>query len=176
MKRHGMKQHGMNTARHEAAQGMISLRPYRPSDAVPTAELFRAAVHALAGADYDAEQLAAWAPADPDLERWSARRLAVETVIAEDDGTIAGFSDIDPSGHIDMLYVHPRFARHGIATALISHVLLRARELGAEEATVEASETARPVFERAGFAVVERQEVERRSVTLHNYRMRLALR
>lgn len=58
-------------------------------------------------------------------------------------GRIAGFADMDPtSGYLDRLYY-----------------------------TVHASITARPFFEKRGYAVVCKQEVQRHGVWLVNYAM-----
>ncbi|WP_306418768.1 GNAT family N-acetyltransferase [Arthrobacter psychrolactophilus] len=34
----------------------------------------------------------------------------------------AGFSDVDPNGYIDMMFVAPRFHRRGVAKQLLAHV------------------------------------------------------
>lgn len=46
-----------------------------------------------------------------------------------------------------------------------------AREQGIRSLFTEASELARRLFERKGFAVVERQDLVIRGVAIHNYRM-----
>ena len=66
-------------------------------------------------------------------------------------GRIAGFSDLEPDGHIDMLYVHPDFQRRGVARALLKHVEEAAQTSGLRRLYTEASITARPIFETTGF-------------------------
>ena len=46
-----------------------------------------------------------------------------------------------------------------------------AREQGITSLFTEASELARRLFERKGFAVVEQQDMVIRGVAIHNYRM-----
>jgi len=158
-----------------------TLRRYEPTDAAATLRCFRRAVRGTASRDYDARQLAAWAPADTDLAAWGARRAGAgtgsgtQTWVAERDGQLVGFGDIDASGYIDMMFVDPDAARTGVASALLGHLASIAAERGLPELTVHASITARPFFERHGFAVVAEQRVELRGSVLANFRMRRGL-
>jgi putative acetyltransferase len=153
----------------------IVIRRYTPDDCRPLAELFRRSVREIARKDYSAEQVTAWAPDEADLERFHARRSAKPTFVAEIGGAHAGFSDLEPNGHIDMLFVHPDFQRRGVAKALIEHVVEFARAAGHKHLTVEASITARPSFERQGFSVVTDQIVESNGARFLNYRMERSL-
>lgn len=151
------------------------IRPYLPADASGTLAVFQRAVRETASAHYDARQIAVWAPDDMDLAEWSRRRAAAGTRVAEIDGQIVGFTDLDHAGHVDMLFVNPSFGRRGVASALFATVLADAHSAGLAALTVEASLTARAFFERNGFVVVARQQVERDGVRLTNFRMRLVL-
>jgi putative acetyltransferase len=84
---------------------------------------------------------------------------------------IAGFSDLEPDGHVDMLYVHPDFQRRGIARALLQHIEKSARALDLRRLYTEASITARPAFEAVGFRVIVPQTVTVRGESMTNYRM-----
>ena len=149
----------------------VHIRPYRKADADATLDVFRAAVHGLAAAHYDERQRAAWAPDDLDAVAWAVRRADADTVVAEVGDRVAGFSDVDRDGYIDMLFVHPDFARRGVASALLRSVLERAREGGATVASANVSLTARPAFEKAGFSVQATERVERNGVLLDRFRM-----
>lgn len=151
------------------------IRPYLPADASGTLAVFQRAVRETASAHYDARQIAVWAPDDIDLAEWGRRRAAVSTRVAEIDGRIVGFTDLDDAGHVDMLFVHPSLGRRGVASALFETVLADARRAGLAALTVEASLTARAFFEQNGFALVARQEVDRGGVRLTNFCMRRAL-
>ena len=145
------------------------------ADASGTLATLQRAIRETASAHYGARQIAVWAPDDIDLTEWGRRRAAVSTRVAEIDGQIVGFTDLDDAGHIDMLFVHPSFGRRGVASALFETVLADARRAGLAALTVEASLTAREFFERNGFSLVAQQEVERGGVRLTNFRLRLAL-
>lgn len=153
----------------------MELRRYAAADAAGTLAVFRAAVERTAAAHYSSRQRRAWAPPELDPETWSRARSAVDTWVAVRNGEVAGFGDIDGSGHINMLYVHPDHGRSGVAAALLEHLTGIARRSGLAELTVEASLTARPVFERHGFRLVSEQTVERHGEKLLNFRMRRPL-
>lgn len=124
------------------------LRPYRESDAGETLDVFRRAIRTTASRDYDAEQVAAWASDDIDPVRWATRRRTSRTHVAEVDGRVVGFTDIDDHGSVDMLFVDPDFARQGVASALLDWVVAAARDLDVTELTTHASLTARPSSRR----------------------------
>jgi putative acetyltransferase len=149
----------------------IDIRPYRAADAAELVQLFRSAVRAIPRSDYSQAQLAAWAPDEIDVARFAQRCAAKSTWIADCGGNIAGFSDLEGDGHVDMLYVHPAFQRRGVARALLSHIEGVARERGLARLYTEASITARPAFEARGFVVLAAQIVARRGEDFTNYRM-----
>ena len=108
----------------------MELRKYRPRDCEEMARLFYDTVHTVNAADYTKEQLDAWAPAGgPDLAAWDESFRAHLTLIAELDGKLAGFGDMDTAcGYLDRLYVHKDFQGRGVATALCGALEQAARE------------------------------------------------
>ena len=149
----------------------ILIRSYRPQEAARLLEIFRGAVRSAGARDYDAAQVAAWASAEIDAAAWAARRVAKPTYVAERSGEVAGFIDLEPDGHIDMLYVDAAHQRRGVASALIGHVEGLARIAGLARLYTEASLTARPVFARRGFMVLASQTVRTRGQSFVNLRM-----
>ena len=154
------------------AAGPVQLRPYREGDCPALAALFTDTVHTVNAADYTPAQLDAWAPAaGPDLQDWDQRFKDHITLVAEVEGRLAGFADLDPAaGYLDRLYVGSRFQRQGVATALCNAL----EEAAAGPVVTHASVTARPFFARRGYRVLRAQQVERRGVTLANYVMEKA--
>jgi putative acetyltransferase len=149
---------------------MIAIRSYAPQDADVTIEIFVRAIRELASRDYTPAQVDAWAQVE-DREAWARIRAARPTWIAACDGAVAGFSDLAAGGHLDMMFVHPRYQRRGVASSLLTTVEAAAREQNLSLLTTEASLTARPFFEVAGFHVVAAQEVQKRGQTFRNFRM-----
>jgi putative acetyltransferase len=149
----------------------LRLRPYTAADAEATLAVFRRAVRTTAARDYSPAQVAAWAPDDLDVEAWGARRRARATVVAEDDGRVVGFTDVDATGYVDMMYVDPGAGRRGVATALLAWAVAEATSSGAESLRTHASITARPFFEAHGFRVDEVRHPVRNGVVFENFAM-----
>jgi putative acetyltransferase len=149
----------------------MKIRQCDARDAVDVASAFTDAVHSIGAADYSPEQLAAWAPKPPDVDYWRAQLAKLTGFVAELDSQVVGFVTIEPNGHLHHLYVRGGFQRRGAATALCRRVEQDALALGVRRIFAEASITARPFFERAGFVVISEQEVARRGVHFTNYRM-----
>ncbi|MGM9681181.1 MAG: GNAT family N-acetyltransferase [Eubacteriales bacterium] len=147
---------------------MTTLRAYTPDDCAAMAKLFYDTVHFVNAADYTEEELNAWATGTVDLSAWNASFLEHHTLVAVQDEILVGFGDIDRSGYLDRLYVHKDYQRQGIATALCDGL---EQWIGAGKITTHASVTAVPFFEKRGYVVLKKQQVERRGVLLTNYVM-----
>jgi putative acetyltransferase len=137
----------------------VSLRPYVPADARRCAEIFRSSIEELAADDYDADQREAWASTADDEAAFGARLAGALTLIAVIDGAAVGFASLKGTDVIDMLYVDPEYAGQGAGAALIDALTKLAGARGAERLTAEASEGARPLFERLGFRAEKRNLV-----------------
>lgn len=146
----------------------MTIRRYRSEDCRRLTELFYDTVHSVNARDYAPEQLDAWATGQPDLEAWDRSLHAHESFVAEENGVIIGFGDIDQSGYLDRLFVDKDHQGRGVATALCDALEAAVR---AEHYTTHASITARPFFEKRGYHVVRQQRVERQGVSLTNFVM-----
>ena len=151
------------------------IRDYASLDAQATLDVFRRAILVTASRDYSPEQIAVWAPADMNVTVWAAKRAAATTIVATMDARVVGFTDVDEQGYIDMLFVDPQVARCGVATALMTGAVDRARHCGIRQLTSHVSVTARPFFEKNGFVIVEERHPVRAGVALTNFLMRRSL-
>ncbi|WP_404418553.1 GNAT family N-acetyltransferase [Brevundimonas vesicularis] len=152
----------------------VHIRAYDEADLDALIDLFAGSVRQVASRDYSPAQIEAWAPVAVNREHWATRLGSRPTYVAQASG-IVGFSDLEPDGHIDMLFVHADHQGRGVARALLDHIHARANEQGIVRLFTEASITARPFFERHGFEVIEAQDVELRGQTFRNYRMAKSL-
>jgi putative acetyltransferase len=150
---------------------MIEIRDYRDSDCEALAGIFQRAVREIARKDYSPAQVLAWAPEERDMDAFAARRSARPTFVAEYDGQLAGFTDLDGDGHIDMFYVNPDCQRRGVASAMLRFLVARGESERRKRLFGDVSITARPVFERHGFKVLEYQTVQTNGQALGNFRM-----
>lgn len=156
-------------------QVRLRIRPFKPGDEASLMRVFRCAVHGIASKDYSPEQVNAWAPADMDLESWGERIRPLHPFVAELDGDIAGYADLQPSGHIEHFFVSGEYPRRGVGSALMAKLHESAQRQGISSLTADVSLTAEPFFARHGFVVIERKLPIRRGVVLQNAFMRKQL-
>ena len=153
----------------------MQIRSFREGDAPVLRAVFYSSVHALASQHYSREQLNAWAPHAYDATQWAERLRRNQPFIAEIDGRIAGFADLQASGYIDHFFVAGASAGRGVARALMAHIHEDAARRRISELFANVSLTAEPFFAKSGFVVEARQRVEVRGVVLANARMRKML-
>ena len=153
----------------------MKVRRYQASDCDQVARLFHDTVHAINRRDYSPAQLEAWAPADIHFIDWQRRCSECQTFVADDDGTVAGFAQLESDGHIDCFYVHKDYQRCGVGRALVYAIAIAAGRLGCRQLFTEASLTAEPFFRSMGFEFIQRQSVSCRGQILVNCRMQRAL-
>lgn len=143
------------------------IRKYQSLDCKELVELFYNTVHTINTKDYTKEQVDAWAPRQIDLKAWNQSLQEHFSMVAVENDTIIGFGDIDKTGYLDRLYVHFEYQGNGIATALCNQLETAVQG----NIVTHASITARPFFEKRGYKVVKKQEVERRGIFLTNFVM-----
>lgn len=164
-------------AEHGKLVGGIAIRRYRPGDAGALARIFVKAVLATGLRAYSAAQTAAWAAKAATPEEVHARCTDGRSVFVADaagSGAVA-FIDLEEDGHIDMLFCLPEFDGRGLGAALYEELEAEAARRRIGRLYVEASEVARPFFERRGFRLVRRHDFEIDGVAMHNYDMEKAL-
>ena len=136
----------------------IGLRPYLPDDLNTCIAVFRAAIADIASEDYSEDQCEAWAATADDAKAFATKLSGALTLIATLDGGVAGFVSLKGADVIDMLYVAPEAARQGVASALVDAISRLAAARGAAKLTTDASDTAKPLFEKHGF-IAERRNL-----------------
>lgn len=119
--------------------------------------------------DYTLPQVEAWAAGEADLlarDSWFQR---LYTLVAEADGRIVGYGNVEDTGYLDHLFVRWDCQGQGIAAALCDALEAHCRELGVDAVTVHASKTALPFFLGRGYAIEREQQVPCRGQVLTNY-------
>ena len=139
----------------------------QPDDAPALWAVFHSSVHQ----HYSAAQLQAWAPVDYDAAQWAERLRANRPWVAEWDGVMAGFADLQPSGYIDQFFVAGDAAGRGVGRALMAQLHQAAGQAGMARLWADVSLSAELFFSRNGFAVEARQQVALRGAVLANARM-----
>ena len=96
----------------------MKIREYKSSDCNENADLFYNTVHCINAKDYTEDQLNVWATGNIHIDEWNESFLDNYTVVAEENGIIIGFDDINNEGYLDRLYVHKDYQNIGVATAI----------------------------------------------------------
>ncbi|TVX94680.1 GNAT family N-acetyltransferase [Paenibacillus agilis] len=152
---------------------------FKNSDMKEIIELFYETVHSINARDYSPAQLDVWAPKDEQVRKeqlWLESLRNNISYVARMNGIIVGFVDMSHSGYLDRLYIHKDFQRQGIASALVNAIESEAQKLTLKELSVEASITAKSFFMNRGYQIVQQQNMERKGVTLVNFKMIKQLR
>ena len=158
--------------RNISEASLIDVRSYRGEDASATLTVFLEAITETAAADYSPAQIAAWArPEQRTVPEWHRAMQGRNSYVALLDKQVVGFSDVSCEGYIDMMFVSPRHSRRGVASALLSHLHVRAQAQGIRALAADVSITARPFFERHGFTIVTHQNPITGGVQMTNFRM-----
>ncbi|MCC4784409.1 GNAT family N-acetyltransferase [Vibrio splendidus] len=150
---------------------MVRIRNYQPNDNKALWEIYFHTVRNINVRDYSQEQVEAWAPSDFDSELWQKCLHRIQPFVAEFDGRVVGYTDLQPNGLIDHFFCHHEYQGKGVGRALMEHVFQIGSVRGVSRYFSEVSITARPFYEHLGFTVVNEQEVEMRGVKLTNYVM-----
>ncbi|HEX4301821.1 MAG TPA: GNAT family N-acetyltransferase [Rhizomicrobium sp.] len=150
-----------------------AIRAYRDGDAPALAQLFYDSIRQAARRDYSQAQVEAWAPRVQDPSRFATKASDGRVFLVAVDGKDEpiAFGDLEADGHIDYLYCRPDFVDTGIASALYDRLEAIARSRAMPRLYTEASELARRLFARKGFAVVTRRDFDLNGVDIHNYAM-----
>jgi len=149
----------------------VLIRKYIESDFAEILSLFYHTVHEVNVRDYSPEQIAVWAPENPDQNRWRDSLSSKMTYVAEANSKVVGFGELETSGHIDRFYIHKNFIRQGVGSALYKTIENQAKSLSVERLFLEASITAKPFFASQGFNVIKEQFVQVRGVSMVNFLM-----
>lgn len=147
------------------------IRDYKRTDAAAITWLFYETVHFVNLQHYSEQQVYAWAPAVPEPEIWHSRLSQRCTLVAEENGQIIAFAELEHDGHLDMFYCRKDAIRRGVGRSLYEAVEQKAVGLRLEHIFTDASITAVPFFEHCGFFVVQQQAVMREGIELSNFRM-----
>jgi putative acetyltransferase len=157
----------------EAMQLMI--RQFRDEDAPSLWRVYHSAIHGTAARDYSLEQIDAWAPASFDAEKWAARMRGINPFVAERNGEIVGYADVQPDGYIDHFFVAAVAARQGVGSRLMEEIHCTAEAQRLASLFAHVSITARPFFELWRFRVEREQTLVVSNVELKNFLMRKLL-
>ena len=149
----------------------LLIRDFIPGDETELRRVFMSSVHTLASDFYTKEQLNAWAPAGYDKRKWASKMVDLRPFVATIDGRIAGYADLQGSGHIDHFFVSGCFPGRGIGSALMQHIHEVAAKRGLFRLSAHVSLSAETFFAKHGFLVDERQTLTVMGIPMDNSKM-----
>lgn len=138
----------------------MKIRLFDQQDADQIARLFYETVREINIRDYSINQVKAWAPDNIHFRNWAEVCSERYTYVADDEGAIAGFGELEFNGHINCFYCHKSYQRMGIGRKIYDAIEIKAHELEIDRLYTEASITAKPFFLQMGFSLVREQQVE----------------
>jgi putative acetyltransferase len=141
------------------AHPRLALRPFLAEDTPFLAEIFRESITELTSDDYSEAQQEAWVASADDLAAFAKKLGGHLTLVATMEGSVVGFASLAGRDTIDMLYVHPAAAGHGVGAMLVDALEKLAGARGAEKLKVDASDTARGFFEKRGYVAQQRNSI-----------------
>jgi putative acetyltransferase len=157
-----------------------AIRPARLDDGPALTAITLAAIRGTAAAAYTPEQVEAWSSRVAQSARIAGAFAGdlVQVAVDQTDCPVA-YCVMETDGHLDMLYCHPEHGGRGLGRRLLADAEREASRLGLTRLFTEASELARPVFARAGYALLGRRDFtipfEGSEVAIHNYAMKKRL-
>ena len=154
----------------------INTRKYQPSDAQALADIYYHTIHNVNARDYSEAQINAWAPESSlNLTGWKEKWSKLPPIVALSNHEIVGFAEFESNGHIDCFYVHHKFQGKSVGTCLMNAIEREANANNIKRIYAEVSITAKPFFEKKGFAVIKQQIVVIRGCELTNFVMEKSL-
>ncbi|MDF4335974.1 GNAT family N-acetyltransferase [Vibrio parahaemolyticus] len=150
---------------------MITIRNYSAEDAKALWDIHFYTIRNINIRDYSQAQVEAWAPERLEPSVWEKRMKGLSTFVAEIDGVIVGYTDLQANGLIDHFFCHHEYQGKGVGKALMKHIFKVGNSRGIKRYFSEVSITARPFYEHFGFKVVQAQQMEVRGQKLRNFVM-----
>jgi putative acetyltransferase len=141
------------------------IRTAESRDAPAILAVHRAAVRGVAASFYGPLIIEDWSPQQTPIDR--IERLANDIASGEEVAvvgqnpmnTIVGFGSIVPSiMELRAVYVHPDFVGHGLGSRILCELEERAKKIGLEELSMDASINAEHFYQYHGYVVEGRLE------------------
>ncbi len=147
------------------------IRHYTPTDMPAVLHVFKRSIYKIGSRYYNHEQIDAWAAASLDLHAWEQRLNSGVVLVATFEKTVTGFIRFEPTGKIDLIYIHPNYEHQGIASALLHKIERLAEQQRIPRLFTLASEASKDFFTAKGYRFIGEQDVEKRGIKLRNHRM-----
>lgn len=133
----------------------MKLRRFKLSDTPAVVKVYRDAVRRIGPTAYSAEQVAVWSRYPLDEQDFGQRLTQGYTLVAEEDGIIYAFGQINPRNVFAFLYTSGDTHKKGLGSQIYDALEAHAFADGLIDMHTEVSRIARPFFEKRGFTLDE---------------------
>jgi putative acetyltransferase len=147
----------------------MKIRRYKEGEEQTLWSLLYETVHKVNNRDYSQAQIEAWAPSQSDPSKWKDRLSRTNPFVAEENGELIGFAELEENGHIDCFYCAHNWQGKGVGRALLHAIEHEASKRGMSCLFAEASITAKGFFEKMGYSIKGEQTVSLRGEQFTNY-------
>ena len=155
---------------------MTTVRKYKKGDEKAIWQIKHDTIRKVNINDYSEQQVQAWAPDIYNQEQWTKRIKEMNPFVAEIDGNIVGYADVQSDGYIDHFFCHYEYQGLGIGKALMQSIFKKAQAERINRLYSHVSITAKPFFAHFGFITIKQQRVEVREQELTNFVMENTLK
>jgi putative acetyltransferase len=152
----------------------MKIRSAEFEDSKDLAKVFVLSVDQLAHDQYNASQREAWIRRGKNPEFWQDTIHQERLLVCELENTVVGFISLKEN-EVTYLYVHPEYARMGVATFLLNDLVAFAQKNQIKRLVAHASKIARPFFESKGFRLTRVNKKNIHGVILENYTLECTL-
>ncbi|MDB2486485.1 GNAT family N-acetyltransferase [Porticoccaceae bacterium] len=150
---------------------MITIRHYQSWDAPELWNIFYHTIRHINRRDYSQAQVCAWASDHLDPALWQQKMDDISPYIAELEGRVVGYADLQTDGLIDHFFCHYQYQGRCVGGQLMEHIFAQSKAQSINRLHSEVSITARPFYQRFGFVVNREQMLEIRGARLKNFVM-----
>lgn len=155
---------------------VLNFRKATISDLKEMQQLYIETIQWVCKNDYNPDQIDAWTAGVHNTERWIEVIESQFVLLAIIENKMVGFGTLKDGNYIDFFYIHKDFQRKGIADKILSKLELEAKKQFSKIITSDISITAKPFFEKKGFAAKAEQKNIRLGIELINYKMQKELK
>ena len=136
----------------------LQIRKAEPADATVIGPLVQRAIRTSNAADYE-PALIEMMCANFEPDKFRARMAARDVFAAVQAGVIIGTVSFSlPSAKLYSLFIEPSIQRGGVGKRLVHHIEQHAARLGCTDLQLSASITAKPFYDRLGYATIRFEE------------------
>jgi GNAT superfamily N-acetyltransferase len=129
----------------------MQLRSFQTTDTDVLVKIYRDTVRRIGPDFYTASQVEAWAIYPEDVDDFAHRLSRGHTLVAEKDGIVHAFAQLDPIDFVSFIYTSADVSRCGVGTRLLDALEAYAFSRGVTTIRTEASRIAKAFFHKRGY-------------------------